>query len=155
MDNKQFFININGTKVEVTKEVYLVYYRSKRRDRYYEQDIKTETAIRNKEGNIIGYAPSKEDSLNRLIDVGEDFTDKQETVEDIVIRNLMSGVLHKSLDKLSKVDRELIDALFFSDGGEGMTEREYSVISKIPQKTINDRKNKALIKMKKILENKK
>ncbi len=45
MKGKVYRISISGTLVRVSKNVYLSYYRSKRRDRYYEQDIKTETAI--------------------------------------------------------------------------------------------------------------
>ena len=151
MNNKQFFISINGEQIEVTKEVYLTYYRSKRRDRYYERDIKTETPIRDRDGHIIGYAPAREDSLDRLIEAGEDFAAEQESVEDTAIRRLMSDKLHKALDKLSGSDRALIDALYF----QGMTERKYADISGIPQKTINDRKNRTLIKLRKILENRK
>ena len=33
MSKQQFFISIDGQRIEVTKEVYLTYYRSKRRER--------------------------------------------------------------------------------------------------------------------------
>ena len=46
---------------------------------------------------------------------------------------------------------ELITALFYY----GMTEREYAIKSGIPQNTINDRKRRILLKLKKIIETKK
>ena len=152
MDSQQFFIGIKGKRISVTEEVYLAYYRSKRRERYFERDIKTETAIRGKDGNVTGYAPSKEDSLDRLIDAGEDYDDGQKSVEDIVISCLMSNALYQALDKLPEADRELIEALFFANGGEGMSEREYADASGVPRKTIAYRRNRVLRRLKKIFE---
>lgn len=85
MSQENYRISVSGILIDVSKEQYHCYYRSKRRMRYYEQDIKTETPIRDKNGNIIGYAPSKEDSLERIIATGQDFADGQEYIEDIVI----------------------------------------------------------------------
>jgi len=151
MSNKPFFINVKGNRIAVTEEIYLAYYRSKRRDRYYERDIKSETAIRDKAGNITGYAPSKEDSLDRRIDNGEDFADEGASVEDDVIRGLASEALHRALDELPEADRTLIVALFFSNGGEGMSERAYSDASGIPRKTLAYRRDRALDRLRKIL----
>jgi len=149
MSNKQFFISIKGARVEVTEEIYLTYYRSKRRDRYYERDIKTHTAIRNKAGIITGYAPSKEDSLDRLICTGEDFVDQQKSTEDTVMASLMSVALYKALDKLSEADRALIDVLFY----QNMTERQAAAVFGLSQKGINKRKAKILMTLRKVLEN--
>jgi len=150
-ENKQLYIYANGQRVPVTEEVYLAYYRSIRRDRYYERDIKTENAVRDKDGNITGYNPAKEDSIDRLMEAGEDYTDENGSVEDIVFRVDMADRLYEVLDDLSKTERELIEALFFSSRGNGMTEREYAAIIGVPQKTINDRKKRILAKLKKIL----
>jgi DNA-directed RNA polymerase specialized sigma subunit len=150
---KQYRVNINGTLVDVTEEQYLAYYRSERRMRYFERDIKTETAIRDKDGQIIGYAPSKEDSLDRLLEKGNDFADDSEPVVDGTIKRIMIEKLHVALDELAADERELIDALFFSNNGDGMTEREYAAISGIPRKTIAYRREKILGKLKKLLEN--
>jgi len=154
MSSNQFFIGIKGMRVEVTEEIYLTYYRSKRRDRYYERDIKTHTAIRDKASAITGYAPSKEDSLDRLICIGEDFVDEQKSTEDMVIASLMSDALYEALDKLPESDRTLIDALFLSNCGKGMSERAYAEVSGTPRKTIAYRRERALIRLKKLLENK-
>ena len=151
MKRKQYRVNVGGTLVNVTEEVYLEYYRSERRMRYYEHDIKIERAIRDEEGNIIGYAPSKEDSMERLIETGRDFLDACHSPEDSVVATAMLEALRKALDTLSPGERKLIDALFYSNDGAGMTERDYSELSGIPQKTINDRKLKIFAKLKKQL----
>jgi len=149
MSKQQFFISIDGQRIAVTKEVYLTYYRSKRRERYYEHDIKIERAIYDDAGNISGYMPPKEDSLERLIESGTEFPAGQKSVETIVIDKIMVENLHKALVGLSTSEHELIDALFF----QGLTEREYASVSGIPQQTINDRKARVLVKLKKILKN--
>jgi RNA polymerase sigma factor (sigma-70 family) len=147
-EKKQFYISVDGTRVEVTKDIYLTYYRSKRRDRYYELDIKIERAVRNIDGKIIGYAPSKEDSLDRLIDTGEDFINENKSVEDTVIHNLITDALHKALDKLPEPDRLLINALYFQD----MTERQAGEVFGLSQKGINKRKTKIIAKLKNFLD---
>jgi len=153
--SKQFYINVDGQLVSVTEEIYLSYYRSKRRERYYTRDIKTESAVRDKDGNIIGYRASKEDSLERLMDAGEDYADENESVEEAVLHMLMSEKLHEAMKTLSQEEHNLIETLFFFNVGDGMSEREYAVISGIPHPTIHSRKVKVLAKLKNCLKIKK
>ena len=155
MNEKPYYINVKGTLVEVTKEVYLAYYRSKRRDRYFEHDIKTETAIYDKGGHITGYRPSKEDSLDRMLETGADFAGDCKSVEDAIVSSLMSDKLHDILRLLTEDERKLIEALFFSNNGNGMTEREYARKIGILQQTIHARKRVILAKLKKLLEKQK
>jgi RNA polymerase sigma factor (sigma-70 family) len=149
MSQENYHININGTLIPVTKEQYLCYYRFKRRMRYFEHDIKTETPVRDKDGNIIGYAPSKEDSFERIYDAGTDFAAEQESVEDTAIRNCMSDKLHEVLKKLPTGEQALIFALYF----EGQTEREYAKVLGVKQQSINERKLRILSKLNKLLQN--
>jgi RNA polymerase sigma factor (sigma-70 family) len=150
---RQLYICAAGRRVPVTEEEYLAYYRSIRRDRYFEVDLKTESAVRDRDGNITGYKPAKEDSLDRLMEAGEDYADENEKVEDTAIFSLMTDKLYQALDELPEKERELIDALFFSNGRRGMSEREYAAINGIPHPTIHSRKVKILAKLKKLLEN--
>jgi len=147
MEKEQFFISVKGTRVEVSEEVYLIYYRSKRRERYFEQDIKSEKPIRDEDGNIIGFHPSKEDSYERLISVGEEFASEQDSIEDMVFGRIMSDKLHEALDRLPDDERALINTLFF----DGMTERQAAAMLGLSQKGVNKRKAKILKKLKKIL----
>jgi len=150
-ENKQFYISLGGQRIPVTEEVYLAYYRSKRRERYYERDIKTESAVRDGDGNITGYRPAKEDSLERLMEAGADYADEND-VEEIALRAVTSDKLHDALLLLSEDEQALINALFFSNSGDGMTEREYAETSGIPRKTVAYRREKVLGKLKKLLE---
>jgi len=92
---------------------------------------------------------TREDSLDRLIDAGEQFAAVQKSVEDTVIDRLMAEDLHKAMDKLPASDRALINALYF----RGLTERQTAVVFGLSQKAINKRKVKILMLLKRILEN--
>ena len=116
-----YFIRINGLLVPVSEEVYLVYYRSRRREKYYERDIKTETPVRDESGAVIGYRPSREDSFDRLLAAGADFVDTTADVEREALCAVMSAKLHEALAALSDAERALIEALFFANNGRGMS----------------------------------
>jgi RNA polymerase sigma factor (sigma-70 family) len=151
--NRDYFIRVNGQRIPVSKEVYLAYYQSKRRERYFSHDIKTETPIRDKSGVVTGYRPGREDSLERLMAAYGDFVDAAVDVAEEAIRAVMMERLYDALTMLPDVKRELIDALFFSNDGEGMTEREYAEIWGISQQTVHSRKASILALLKKLLEN--
>jgi DNA-directed RNA polymerase specialized sigma24 family protein len=144
---------VNGTPVGVTEAQYLAYYRGERRMRYFERDIKTETAIRGKNGRITGYTSGKEDSLDRLLENGADFPDEGESVEDAAIRALMIDRLREALGTLAAGDRELIDALFFSNGGGGTGERGCAGRLGLSKTALHARKEKIFAKLRKLLEN--
>jgi DNA-directed RNA polymerase specialized sigma24 family protein len=146
-------ISVKGTLVDVTEEQYLEYYRAKRRMRYFKHDLKTETAIRDRYGVVIGYAPSKEDSLDRPLDKGDDFDDERTDVEGSVVNRLMAEALRGALDKLVADERELVEGLFFSNGDRGMTERECAEKFGLSKTAIHARKEKVFTKLKNMLEN--
>ncbi len=76
-------IRINGKSVEVTDEVYKVYTKYDRKMRYFEKDLKQERLVYDELGNIIKRVPSREDSLDRLLDESfMQFKDISENVED-------------------------------------------------------------------------
>ena len=152
---KKYRVNVKGTLVDVTKKVYLTYYRSKRRDKYYEHDIKIETPMKDNAGNIVGFAPSKEDSLDRLMENGADFADECESVENAVIRGIMIKKLREALTFLSDKECELIEALYLSNEGVGMTERAYANMTGMSQQTIHARKHVILARLKKLIEKQK
>ena len=69
-------------------------------------------------------------------------------IEEQVAYKLLLDKLHSCLSLLTEEERELIYALFFGE----KTEREWSAETGIPQKTINNRKRKILLKLKALLE---
>jgi DNA-directed RNA polymerase specialized sigma subunit len=70
-------------------------------------------------------------------------------VDEAVVQKIMLEKLKSSLILLNQAEMELIKALFY----DGVSEREWSAVTGIPQKTINDRKQRILNKLKKLLEN--
>ena len=87
-----------------------------------------------------------------MIENGEVFTYEGRSVEGIVIHNETVGELHKALNQLNIDDRALIDALFFSNGGDGMTVRQYAEKTKLPVMTVQNRKTRILGQLREILE---
>ena len=152
MDKKHFHINVNGTRVEVTEAQYLAFYRAIRREWYYEHNIKSAVPIRGADGYIIGYRPSREVSLDALMESGCEFADEQTPVEDIIIIKCMVCALHIALERLPRGERELIAALFLSRNGEGMTEREYAAQIGVSGVAIHKRKAQILRKLKKFFD---
>ena len=68
MDADKKRIWIRGQFVEVTDEVYRAYMQGDRKMRYFENDLKTERFVLGKEGQVVQIIPSREDSLDRLVD---------------------------------------------------------------------------------------
>ena len=141
---------IDSQLVEVSDEVYEVYTKGKRKDRYFTNDLKVEKIRVNQEKETVTFIPSREDSLDRLIeDNDQQYADNSETVEDDAVKNVMVEKLKSVLDELSPDEYELIQALYY----RGFSERKWSDETGLPQKTINNRRRKILRKLKKLLEN--
>ena len=70
-------------------------------------------------------------------------------IEDALVEKIEKEELHRALKKLTQEERAFIKALFF----DGYSEREWSRITGIPQKTINNRRRKIIDKLKKFLNN--
>lgn len=92
MDADKKRIWIRGQFVEVTDEVYRAYMQGDRKMRYFENDLKTERFVLGKEGQVVQIIPSREDSLDRLVDENaRQFSDEQESVESVVLPQAGSG----------------------------------------------------------------
>lgn len=140
---------INGQFVEVTEEVYQVYMQGDRKMRYFETDLKTERTVLADDGTVDRIIPSREDSLDRLIDDNaRQFSDTGESVEDAVLRKLAEDELHRALARLTEEEYALIFALFY----EGMTERTYAAELGVAQVTVHKKKQRILKKLKEILK---
>lgn len=149
MDADKKRLWISGQFIEVTDEVYDAYMKGDRKMRYFESDLKAERFLLDKEGQIRQIIPSREDSLDRLMDDNaEQFADQQESVEDIVFRRFSIERLYAALELLTEKERSLINALFFDE----MTEREVARVLGISQPAVHKQKNKILKKLKVFLE---
>ena len=146
-DKKRIWVR--GQYVEVTDEVYAAYMQSDRKMRYFENDLKTERFVLDKDGQVVQVIPSREDSLDRLMDENaQQFPGDEESVENTVLHKLEMDKLHTALSMLTPEEQALIQALFF----EEKTERQYAEEQGVYRNAIHVRKNKILKKLKKILE---
>ena len=146
-DKKRLWVS--GQFVEVTDEIYDAYMKGDRKMRYFESDLKAERFLMDENGQIKQVIPSREDSLDRLMDDNaEQFADRHESVEDMVLRRISIEWLYKALDTLTERERKLIEAIFF----EEMTEREVAHSLGISQPAVHKQKNKILKKLKHFLE---
>ncbi len=147
-DNKRK-IWINGQLIEVTEEVYQVYMHGDRKMRYFETDLKVERMILDENGRIQQIIPSREDSLDRLMeDNARQFEDTGESVEDAVLRKIAEDELYQALTKLTHEEYALVYALFF----EGKTERAYAKELGVYPNAVHKKKQRILKKLKEILK---
>lgn len=100
-DNK-YIIYINGTAVEVSKEIHDFLAKSDRQMKYAEQDRKQERITIDSENERVSVKPSMEDSLGRLMELGVEFPDRREDMYESVIRKVM---LEQAMSKLDDEER--------------------------------------------------
>lgn len=102
-EREQYVLRMeDGTLVEVTREVYLEWYQSRRRERYQKE--------RNRKYGIC--------SLNDLVDKGNFskhfyFLDMAEGLEEMALRNICRDKVREVLEKLPAEDARLIELLYF------------------------------------------
>lgn len=117
MAEKEYFLYIEGKKVEVTEEVYREYYRGERRERYFMEDLKHGRTVTDLETKENRYVPGREDSLERLMESGVQFAETGEGMEEQMVTSLL---LECAMELLTPVERELVEEPNFLES----TERE-------------------------------
>ncbi|WP_270740071.1 RNA polymerase sigma factor [Massilioclostridium coli] len=117
--------------------------------RYFEADLKSERPVYGSNGEIKQVLPSREDSLDRLMEENaRQFAAAAESVEDVVIRKLAVDKLHTALMQLTREERDFISALFFDE----KTESDVAKALGISQQAVHKRKNRILKKLKNFFE---
>lgn len=122
----------DGTVVEVTREVYLEWYQSRRRERYQNEKKKK-------------YSVS---SLETLEEQGNISIGVSDGIEDMVIRKMCAEKLRSVMKELAKEDVYLLYLLFF----EEVTIKEAAQICGCSRKTIANRRKRILAKLKEKLK---
>jgi DNA-directed RNA polymerase specialized sigma subunit len=135
----EFFIKIGKEQVSVSEEIYKEYYKMKRRERYLEEDIKVGRIAVDSEEETVEYIPSKEDSINRLMDLGGDFEDAQ-MIEDILCDKATLLILQEAMAELNEKEQELINDLYYKD----LTVREVAKEENISHVAVVKRHKKVL-----------
>ena len=128
--DKEYFIELNGRQIPVSKEVYSAFKRPAWKERKRSQ-VRAE----------------KELSLEAFADAGFEIPSGEALVDEIVEDKLVLDMLSKALSELTEEERVLIDELFFNDKSEREIAREIGV----SQPAIHKRRNRILEKLKKLM----
>ena len=137
-------IKIGKELVSVSEEIYKVYYKMARRERYMESDIKVGHINVDAENEKVTFVPSKEESIEGLVEQGTDFTYEKD-VEDIVCDRAMLIILQEALAELNREEQELIKSLYYRK----LNVREVALQNNVSHTAIVKRHKKILDKMKK------
>ena len=143
--SKKHIIRINGKPVEVSEEIYTYIMRSDWNNYYAEIKRKRERIRINSKKKTVKIIPGREDSLDRLMAIGTEFANDSEPIAEAAIRKI---TVQKALEQLTADERFIIVRIYF----EGNTERELAKEMHLSQSTINSRKQKILLKLRKIIE---
>ncbi len=138
------FIYVGKEKVPVSDEVYKEFYRMDRRERYMEKDIKVGRMVVDPEAETVEYIPSKEDSINRLMDQGADF-EADQMIEDILCDKATLLILQEAMAALDEKEQELIQAIYYKN----FTVREVAKEENVSHVAVVKRHKKVLDKLKK------
>lgn len=132
MAEKKYYIRVPEARVEVSKEIYVEYYRSERRLRTLEE--------KDQRNGLISYNAFDTDE-----GLGEEYvTDlNSPSLEDLAITRLMQRKLRNCIAMLPTEDQELIQALFY----EQMTEAEVAKRISISQSGISRWKDRVIQKL--------
>lgn len=130
---KKYYILLEGTKIDVTKEVYYAYKRPVWREA--------------KDRTVRKY---RERSLDCMMEKGtEDFAISSVVLlEDAVVDKLILEQLLIAIGRLTHLERLLIDLLFF----QGKSEREVALFFRISSVAVHKRKCNIIKKLRKALD---
>ena len=134
-ENKKYTIVVKQQRVAVSEAVYRAYHKEREAERYQNKLIRQ---------NELSLERFQEDGVNidyLIVRVQPDIVDK-------LIQQEQLEALWIALQSLPEDERSLIDELFFNE----KSERELSAMISVPQKTINDRKKRILLKLRRLIE---
>ena len=151
MENKQFYIRVNGQEVEVTEEVYRAYVRPvsalRRRERRESRCLV--------KGRRYGLVRCKADcgkcpyysagnklrggvlSLDALREAGYDGASEEDTERDLSEREKNSGktaALHKAIGRLTERQKEMVRMVYF----EGKTQEEVAAYYGVSKQAVSN-----------------
>lgn len=143
--SKKYYLYVHNTmtgkteKVEVTKDVYIVYRRTEWNIRdndesFSKHEIQFSSLIGGENGNYENF---------------HEFVDFESTLDVIYEKEMLYKKLNFIIESLSSKDKELLCALF----EDGLTELDYASKINVSQQAISKKKLKILKKIKKLLKN--
>ncbi len=141
----KYTIRIQGKNVDVSKEVHDYLNQSDNHIKYIEKTRKREQIIIDNENETITFNPSREDSLERISELGQEICSPQEDLCEMITRKVL---IEQAMSKLSDEERNLIVQLFYL----GKTERELALEMRKSQVYVHKTKKKILDKLNKFLK---
>lgn len=142
--SKKHIVKIEGQPVEVSEEVY-TYLKHSEWNSYYTNVKRKRERIRvNTKRETVKFIPSKEDSFDRLIELGAEFETDSEPFAEAAIRKI---TVQQALEQLTADERFIIVRIYF----EGDTERELAKTLQISQTAVHNRKKRILLRLRKII----
>lgn len=123
------------------------YKKEQRRQRYLNKDIKNGKIIIDQEKCRVEFIMSKEDSIDRLYDLGLDFSEEADIAQSFEQKQELK-MMYSALEMLEEAERELIVQIYF----RSKTEAALSLETNVSAKTIHSRKKRILEKLKDIIE---
>ena len=146
-DREKYIIVVEGQLVEVTREVYEVYYKAERKERHFMYEMK---AGRSRMDKVTGekiILPGIEDSYDRLVEANLQFADQMYDLEEEVLLGLLIEKLNSALELLSVEEMEIVRQLYY----EEINEVRLSEKLGMPRRTLRDKKKKILEKLRKLM----
>ena len=109
------------------------------------EDLKRGRTVTDPETKEVRFVPGREDSLERLIENGEQFAQPGRSMEEQTVTTLL---LERALAVLTPLEREMVEELYFLE----KTEREVGKDLHLADATVHRRKVKVLEKLWGLLE---
>lgn len=141
--SKKYYIK-GGKAVEVSEEIHEYLTASDRQMRYCDEDRKQSDWDIDMENEKATEIPSREDSFERLTDIGKEFADITSDFQEQAIKKVM---LDQALKKLSEEEYYLITQLFYLQ----RTERDMADELGLFRNAVHSQKQRILRKLKKLL----
>ncbi|EGC84338.1 hypothetical protein [Anaerococcus hydrogenalis] len=133
--NKEYYLFVNGKKIEVSEEIYKLFWQGKNHENYLKQiDLKNHLLIFS--------------SFDRDGHFEDSIVDERFDVDKIVQTQMMIEVVRDALSKLNDEEREIIERLYFNDE----TLRSVDETKKISHLALVKRRNKTLDKLRELLK---
>jgi len=146
-DREKYIIVVEGQLVEVTREVYEVYYKAERKERHFMYEMK---AGRSRMDKVTGekiILPGIEDSYDRLVEANLQFADQMYDLEEEVILSLLIEKLNNALELLSVEEMEIVRQLYYEENNEVRLSEKLGM----PRRTLRDKKKRILEKLRKLM----
>ena len=141
MDKKDYYLYVKGKAVKVSEEVYRAYWKITEHEKYLQR--------KDWKYGVIPF--STLDNDGHFVD---NIIDERIDLEKIVEVKMQIEELNKALATLTKKERELIEAVFYTIFYKEESLRSIGKKEKVSYQAIGKRRDKILEKLRKLLEDK-